>query len=130
MFIVWNKGNSLSFFFYFKKGFGRALQNMESHFPDEGSNLLPLHQKHGVLTTGPPGSLKGNSYLGFPGDSVVKNLLANAGYTGDVGSAPELGRSSGEGNDNSFQYSCLGNPMDREAWRAKVYKVVESDTTQ
>ena len=45
--------------------------------------------------------------LGFPGDSVVKNLPANVG---DVVSIPELGRSSGEGNDNSLQYSCWGIP--------------------
>ena len=34
-----------------------------------------------------------------------------------------LGRSSGEGNGNLLQYSCLGNPMDRETWRAIVYRV-------
>ena len=47
----------------------------------------------------------------FPGGSVV-NSPANAG---DLGLKPGLGRSSGEGNGNPFQYSCLGNPMDREA---------------
>ena len=51
--------------------------------------------------------------LGFPGGTMVKNLPANAG---DAGSVPELGRSPGEGNGNPLQYSCLGNPMDREAW--------------
>ena len=45
---------------------------------------------------------------------MLKNLPAN---TGDVGSIPGLGRSPGEGNDNLFQYSCLGNLMDRGAWR-------------
>ena len=40
-----------------------------------------------------------------------KNLPANAG---DVGSIPGLERSAGEGNGNPRQYSCLGNPMDRE----------------
>ena len=49
----------------------------------------------------------------FPGGSVVKNLPANAG---DVNSVPGLGRSSGEGNGNPLQYSCLENPMDRGAW--------------
>ena len=39
---------------------------------------------------------------------------------GDVGSTPGSGRSSGEGNGNPLQYSCLGNPMDREAWWAIV----------
>ena len=46
---------------------------------------------------------------GFPGGLVVKNLLAN---TGDKGQIPGLGRSSGGGNGNPLQYSCLGNPMD------------------
>ena len=35
--------------------------------------------------------------------------------TGDQGSIPGSGRSSGEGNGNPLQYSCLGNPMDRGA---------------
>ena len=47
-------------------------------------------------------------WLGFPGGSLIKNPPANAG---DV--IPGLGRSPGEGNGKSFQYSCLGNPMDR-----------------
>ena len=38
---------------------------------------------------------------------MIKNLPAN---TGEVGSIPKLGRSTGEGNGNPFQYSCLGNP--------------------
>ena len=52
----------------------------------------------------------------FPGGSVVKNLPANSG---DVGSIPGLERSPGGGHDNPLQYSCLENPMDRGAWRAK-----------
>ena len=35
---------------------------------------------------------------------------------GDLGSIPGLGRSSGKGNGNPLQYSCLGNPMDGETW--------------
>ena len=46
---------------------------------------------------------------------VVKNPPANAGDMRDLGSIPALGRSSGEGNDNPLQYSCLENPMDRGA---------------
>ena len=53
--------------------------------------------------------------MGFPGSSVVKNPPANAG---DSGSVSGLGRSSGEGNGNPLQYSCLENPMDRGAWWA------------
>ena len=40
---------------------------------------------------------------GFPGGSVVKNPPANAG---DKGSIPGSGKSPGEGNGNSFQYTC------------------------
>ena len=35
----------------------------------------------------------------------------------------------GEGNGNLLQYSCMGNPMDRGAWRATILGIVESDTT-
>ena len=49
---------------------------------------------------------------------------------GDPGSIPGSGRSPGEGNGNPLQYSCLGNPMDRGAWRTSVHEVEkESDTT-
>ena len=41
----------------------------------------------------------------------------------DLGSVPGLGRSPGEGNGNPFQYSYLGNPMDRGVWQAKVHAV-------
>ena len=41
----------------------------------------------------------------------------------DPGLIPGLERSPGEGNGNSLQYSCLGNPKDREAWRATVHRV-------
>ena len=54
------------------------------------------------------------------GGSVVKNLLTNAGDTRDTGSIPGPGRSPGGGNGNPFQYSCLGNTMDRGAWWATV----------
>ena len=42
----------------------------------------------------------------YPGGTVVKNLSANTGDTRDLGSIPGLGRSPGEGNGNSLQYSC------------------------
>ena len=41
----------------------------------------------------------------------------SASNAGDVGLIPGQGRSPGDGNDNPLQYSCLGNPMDREAWK-------------
>ena len=61
-------------------------------------------------------------HLGLPLPRlVVKNLPANSGDIRDVGSVPEEGRSSGGGHGNPLQDSCLGNPMDREPWRAAVH---------
>ena len=48
---------------------------------------------------------------------MVKNVPANAGNAGDEGLIPESGRSLGGGSGNSFQYSGLGNPVDRGARR-------------
>ena len=56
---------------------------------------------------------------------MVKNPLANAG---DVGSVPGSGRFPGEGNDNSIQYSCLENPMDRGVWQPMVHGVTKNRT--
>ena len=69
-----------------------------------------------------------NYYLvGFPGGSVVKNQPAKqetqVWFLGWE-DAP------GEGNGNTLQYSCLGNPMNRRAWRVTVHGVAkESDMT-
>jgi len=60
--------------------------------------------------------------LGFPSGSMV-----NAGVAGDVGSIPEPGRSPGGGHGNPLQYSCLENPMDREAWQSKGLQKVRHD---
>ena len=62
-------------------------------------------------------------YCVFPGSSDSKDSACNAG---DIGSVPGSRRSSGEGNDNPFQYSCLGNPTDRGAWWATVHRVAKS----
>ena len=57
-------------------------------------------------------------------------MLKNPGNAGDVGSILGLGRSPGEGNGNPLQYSCVKNPMDREAWQATVHGAAkESDET-
>ena len=66
--------------------------------------------------------------MGFPGGSVVKESACQAGDTGDVGSILGSGRSTGVGNGNPLQYSCLGNPMDRGAWLATVLGVAKSWT--
>ena len=58
-------------------------------------------------------TLLGNKdILNFPGGSDGK---ASAYNVGDPVSIPGLGRSSGEGNGNPLQYSCIENPMDRGA---------------
>ena len=56
------------------------------------------------------------TFRGFPGGTVVKNLPANAGDARDASLIPGSGRSLGGGNGNPLQYSCLENPMDRGAW--------------
>ena len=68
------------------------------------------------------------SFCGFPSESDGKESACNAG---DASSIPGSGKSPGEGNSNPFQYSCLGNPMERGAWWATVHGVAkESDLTQ
>jgi len=61
----------------------------------------------------------------FQGGSVVKNPSANAG---DSGSILGSGRSPGVGNGNPFQYSCLGNPMNRGIWWATIHWVARNWT--
>ena len=62
-------------------------------------------------------------YSGLPCGSESKEFACNAG---DQGLIPESGRSLGEGNGNLLQYSCLENPMVREAWRATVHWAAKS----
>ena len=62
---------------------------------------------------------------GFRGGSDNKESTYKAG---DPSLIPGLGRSPGEGNGNPLQYSCLENPMDREAWWATVHEVTKNRT--
>ena len=62
---------------------------------------------------------------GFSGGSVIKNLPVNAG---DSGLIPGLGKTPGEGNGNTLQYSCPENPMERGTWWATVHEVPTSWT--
>ena len=69
---------------------------------------------------------------GFPGGSTVKNLSANAGDAGEVGSVPGS-RRSGVANGNALQFSCLGNSMDRGVWWLQMqlsWGCKESDTAE
>ena len=52
----------------------------------------------------------------------------SACQAGDLDSTSGLGKSPGEGNSNPLQYSCLGNPLDRGAWRNTVHNVTKSCT--
>ena len=60
---------------------------------------------------------------GFPSGLDGKEFVCNAG---DPSLIPGLGRSPGEGNGYSFQFSCMGNPMDRGAWWATVHGITKS----
>ena len=63
--------------------------------------------------------------MGFPDGSSVKNPTAMQ-ETQKMQVQSEQGRSPGAGNGSSLQYSCLGNPLDREAWWATVHGVAKS----
>ena len=62
---------------------------------------------------------------GFPGGSGGKEFTCNVR---DPGSIPGSGRSPGEGDDYSLQYSCLENSMDRGAWWGTDHGVTKSQT--
>ena len=53
---------------------------------------------------------------------MVKNSPAKSG---DSDLIPGLGRSSGEGNGNPLQHSCLGNPIDRGDWQGTAHGVAK-----
>ena len=57
-------------------------------------------------------------------------MPANVRDIRDWGSIPGLGISLGRGHGNPLQYSCLGNPMDRGAWRVTVHSVAESEVAK
>ena len=63
---------------------------------------------------------------GFPGGTVVKNPLDNAGDIEDASLISGLGRSTGVGNVNPVQYPCLENSMDSGSWWATVHGVAKS----
>ena len=73
-----------------------------------------------------PGGSDGTFYFFL--NQVLKNYpkesACNAGHP--QCSISGSGRSPGEGNGNLLQYSCLGNPMDREAWWATLHGALRS----
>ena len=69
-------------------------------------------------------------YLCFPSSSGTESASNTRDVARTVGSIPRLGRSPGEENGNPLQYSCLGNPTDKGAWKAAVHggnKKVQQD---
>ena len=73
--------------------------------------------------------MRADFFFGFPGGSVVKNPLANAGDTGSItgwGISLAWEDSPREGNSNPLHYSFLGNPKDRKAFWAIVHGVTKS----
>ena len=65
-------------------------------------------------------------FLGFPGGASGKEPTCQCRRHKRPGS----GRSPGEENGNSLQYSCLKNPMDRGIWQAIVHSITKSQTTE
>ena len=100
MFCIYSMGQDSRFLFCF------ALQ-------------VAVHADH--LLTGSSSTLQG-----FLSVSVVKNPLAKAGDAGDLSLIPGAGISSGEGNGNPLQYSCLENSTGRRAWKSIAYGVAKS----
>ena len=109
---VWNPSllqTSLLFFIFYATKSIVAL-----FFPKPSSNLVATYLVSSTC------HLEASQVL-----LVVKNLPANAG---DAGSVPGSRRSLGVGNGYPLQYSCLGNPRDRGAWKTTVYGVAKSRT--
>ena len=88
---------------------------------------FPRQEYWSGLSFPSPGDLTSKLKGAFPDGSAVRNPSANAE---DAGSIPGSGRSSGEGNGNPLQYSCLGNPMHRGAWWATIHGLQKKSRTQ
>ena len=75
------------------------------------NSLLNLKFLHLITYQGLPWKLSGKKKKKMP--AIVE----------DMSSIPRLGRSTGEGNGNPLQYSCLGTPMDRGGWWTIIHRV-------
>ena len=71
-------------------------------------------------------SFKDRNRIRLTGGSDGKEYACNLGFLGWI---PGLENTSGEGNGDRLQYSCLENSMNRRAWWAMVHGIAESDTT-
>ena len=97
------------------------------------SVLEPMSLNYWALSASPteahePRSCALQQERGFSGVLVEKKLPANAGDLRDTSLIPTWGRFPGGVNGNPLQYSCLENPMDRQAWQATARGVTKSWT--
>ena len=98
------------------------------HPPSPSAHLGPSHLAQATITSS--GARTKSSFLASAASlALLLSGKESACQAGDVGSVSRWWRSPGGGNGNPFQYSCLGNPMDREAWQATVHGVTESQDT-
>ena len=74
------------------------------------------------------GLVVAESWTRLSASSLVAQTVESACNEGDLESIPGLGRSPGEGNGKSLQYSCLENSMDGGAWWATVHGLTKSWT--
>ena len=96
---------------------------------------LQIHSDHPVITRRirDPGGWSQPSLLQTLADDSVAPLVAqtvkkSACNVGDPSLIPGLGRSPGEGNGNTLQYSCLKSFMDRGTWWATVPGIAKCQT--
>ena len=97
-------------------------KEMAAHSSILAWKILWTEETGELQSTGSQSGAPKRLTLTYPGGSVVKNPLANAG---DISSIPRSRRSPGEGHSNPLQYSCLTNPMDRGTWWVAVRGVSE-----
>ena len=93
----------------------------DRHFGNCSSNTMNQAQLCHIF-------LKVHIFEGFSGGASVKEPTCQCRRHKRWGLIPGLGRSPGVGHGNPVQYSCLENPMDREAWQAVVYRVTKNWT--
>ena len=109
----------------YTKPYTRAWQPSQRGPRAPSFELLPSARTPGENASNPDFKLLKMRQVGLPRWHSGKESACNAG---DASLIPGLGRCPGEGNGYSLQYSCLGNSMDRGAWRATVHGVTKSQT--
>ena len=105
-------------------GFQRVIHLIPHSFSSQ--HLSPCF--HHCLWDGLLFQLFPSNLVSSPVTPTFKDPPANAGDKEDSGSIPRLGRVSGGGKGNPLEYSCLVNPMGREAWWVTVQGATKSQT--